>query len=223
MDMYRKIIGNFQIISVISSNDMTTVYLAQHLTLQKKYAVKALRSRYIKNFEFYKYFENEAKAQSLLDQHPNIVYVHDFIKDDKIMLLVTENVEGETLDNIINKKGKMPENDAITVFKDILSGISYAHSKGVIHRNINSSNIFVDKFSHAKIMDFGISQIDKNPDIMREGITIGTPHYVSPEQITKPKEIDHRTDIYALGVVLYEMLSAQLPFDGDTNFEIYSA
>lgn len=132
-----------------------------------------------------------------------------------------ELIEGKGLDKILKQKGKLAEKQALHIFKDVLKGLNFAHSKGIIHRDIKPSNILIDRSGCAKIADFGIALMSGVKRKTRTGTNVGTVWYMSPEQIEHPKQIDHRSDVYSMGIILYEMLTGRVPFDGDTDFEIY--
>jgi len=217
--MVGKKLREYKIISKIGAGGMGTVYLAGHSILGK-FAIKALAPQLLKNHQFRNRFISEAKAQFAL-KHDNIVQLHTFMEIRNYLFLVMEYVDGEPLDVLIEKKKIIPEKEALHIFKNILSGLNYAHSKGIIHRDIKPSNILLTNSGTAKIMDFGIALMASGERLTKTGTTMGTSCYMSPEQIAKPKGIDHRSDVYSIGIILFEMLSGQVPFDGDTDYDIY--
>lgn len=218
--MIGKTVRDYKIISKIGEGGMGIVYSAEHVHLEKKVAIKCLSPQLGLNSDFLDRFRKEAKAQANLT-HPNIIQVNDFFEDGGQFFLVLEYVEGLSLDELIAQKGKLPEKEALEVFKDILRGLNFAHSKGIIHRDVKPSNIILTKDGTAKIMDFGIALMMGVERKTKTGMTIGTAHYMSPEQIKDPKNMDHRSDIYSAGIILYEMLAGRVPFDGDTEAVIY--
>jgi len=217
--MIGKTIGNLKIVSEIGEGGMGVVYMAEHVTLPKKFAVKCLSPALTRNAHFRDRFYQEAQNQALLD-HPNIVQVTDFLETDDFFFLVMEYVDGKELDEHIAEKGKMSEQEVLSIFKDVLNGLNFAHSKGIIHRDIKPPNILVDNSGRVRIMDFGIAILAGDKRLTADGTNIGSPWYMSPEQIKRPKDIDHRSDVYSMGIVLYEMLTGNVPFDGETDFII---
>ena len=219
--MIGKTIHNFRIVSQIGEGGMGIVYLAEHLDLPKRFAIKSLSKSLSNDPQFRSRFYGEAQKQAILD-HPNIVQVTDFFEAEGQFFLVMEYVDGQDLSKLIKSRGRLPEREALRIFQDILSGLAFAHGKGLIHRDIKPSNVLVDGQGRARIMDFGIAILAGAGDkrLTATGATIGSPWYMSPEQIQRPKQLDQRTDIYSLGIVLYEMLAGNVPFDGETEFAV---
>ncbi len=223
-EMIGRAIGNYRISEEIGRGGMGVVYKAVHLTLEKVVAVKAFSSKSsskmsIDTLEPVIRFYKEAQTQARLD-HPNIISVQDFLKLGDNYFIVMEYVHGESLGKILSRHGAFEPNIAISIFKQILNGIRHAHSKGVIHRDIKPSN-FILTPNRVKITDFGVSQLAGDAKLTTTGAVIGTPKYMSPEQILG-KNTDHRSDIYSLGITFYEMLTGRVPFssDNDSDFEI---
>lgn len=218
--MIGKTIGNLKIVSELGKGGMGVVYLAEHMKLDKKFAVKSLSPEFTRDPLFRERFYQEAKNQALLD-HPNIVQATDFFEENGQYLLVMEYVEGKELSDLIKGKGKLTEDEALLIIKDVLSGLGFAHRKGMIHRDMKPSNIMVGNDGRTRIMDFGIAILAGEKRLTSTGTgTIGTSWYMSPEQIRHPKDIDHRSDIYSLGIIMFEMLTGDVPFDGETEFNI---
>ena len=213
------IIANYRIISKIGEGGMSKVYLAQHEILKRKVALKMLSSHLTKTPGFKERFLKEGLAQAQL-KHPNIVQLTDCIEKGNKTFLVMDYIDGMALDEIIIKEGIIETSRAISIMKDILDAINYAHTRKVIHRDIKPSNIIIDKYGKASILDFGISIMMGEKRLTSAGTNIGTSCYMSPEHVINPKEIDHRSDVYAIGVVFYEMLTGKVPFDGDTDYVI---
>src|SRR4029077_12252969 len=159
--------------------------------------------------------------QALLTD-PNIVQVTDFFEEAGEFFLVMEYVDGQDLSRLIKSKGRLAESEALPIFRDVLKGLGFAHAKGLVHRDIKPSNVLVDTNGRPRLMDFGIAIMAGGAEksLTATGVAIGSPWYMSPEQILRPREVDRRTDIYALGIVLYEMLTGSVPFDGETDFEV---
>jgi len=216
-------ISNYRIISKIGEGGMGIVYLAEHNTLKRKAAIKALNPILSQNEQIKARFVNEAVTLSQLNHH-SIVALYDFISTDKQLFLIMEFAEGYTLSDIIEKNSAIQENQALRIFNEILNGFSYAHSKGIVHRDIKPSNIIIDSKGNPKILDFGIAKIlDSDARITKTGMKLGSVIYMSPEQILG-KPVDYRSDIFSLGITFFEMLTGKLPFDTTTNseFEIQS-
>jgi serine/threonine protein kinase len=222
--MLKKQIHNYKITRKIGSGGMATVYEAVHVKLDSKVAIKVLNPVLAANDGIRKRFEQEAKIMASLN-HEGITKVIDFDEDKNSLAIVMEYLNGQTLDEYINQKGALNEDEAKSLFKTILEAFSYAHSKGIVHRDVKPSNIFITTEGKVKIMDFGIAKIieDGANVLTQTGTQMGTPVYMSPEQVNDSKNIDHRTDIYSLGVMLWYMLSGKPPYDGTTlsSFQIF--
>ena len=218
--MIGRTIGNLRIVSVIGEGGMGVVYLAQHVGLPKQFAVKSLSSALSGDPDFRQRFFEEARKQAALSD-PNIVQVTDFFEEASEFFLVMEFVDGQDLSHLIQSRGRLPESEALPILRDVLSGLGHAHSQGLVHRDLKPSNVLVDKKGRARIMDFGISiMAGAEKSLTAAGTTIGSPWYMSPEQILHPHRVDQRADVYALGIVLYEMLTGSVPFDGETDFVV---
>jgi serine/threonine-protein kinase len=210
---------------VIGEGGMGKVWRAHHTTLKKVFAVKVMSDILLNKPDFEARFQQEAQAQAKL-QHPSILSVTDFFSENGAYYLVMPFIEGKSLDaRLDEQKGPLPPAEVLSISKDVLSALDYAHQKGIIHRDVKPSNILLDKSGHAFLVDFGIALMVGQERKTRTGTTIGTPYYMSPEQIRRPKEIDHRTDVYSFGCVLYEMLTGHTPFEvgdeeGDSDFII---
>ena len=203
--MISKILDNkYRIISELGRGGMGTVYLAEHRAgIGKKFAIKSLSPSFGHDPDFRERFYREATNQALLD-HPNIVRT-DFFEKDGQFFLVMEYVDGQDLSKLINTRGQLKEKDALSILKDVLRGLEFAHAKGIIHGDIRPSKILIGKNGIARITDFATT-----PLLGRGGL--GSPVYMSPEQIMYPTRVDLRTDIYSLGLVLYETLAGHQRF-----------
>lgn len=213
-----KKIENYEILSQIGKGGMGEVYLAHDLKLDRRVAIKILGSAVVDNAKFIERFKREAKNQAQLS-HPNIVTVFGFIEYHNLLGIVMEYVDGESLDKIIYRQKRLHIYDAIYITRQILAGLGYAHTKGFVHRDIKPSNIILNKEGIAKIVDFGISKSLFDKGVTHTGAKIGTVLYMSPEQIMG-KDVTHRSDIYALGCTLYEMLVGQPPFYEDSEYNV---
>ena len=209
----------------IGAGGMGEVWRARHQGLRKPVAIKIIREHGSRGASFRERFDREAHAMSLL-QHPHIVRVHEFFTYNSHAFLVMGFIEGGSLDS----HGQVPFGAALQISSEILDALNYAHQQGVIHRDVKPSNILLDRSGHAYMMDFGIALVagaERITRLTRTGTAVGTPEYMSPEQITTPADIDHRTDVYSFGCVLYEMLCGQPPFGsrdaGTTEFELMQA
>jgi len=214
-----KTLQNYRILSQIGEGGMGIVYLGEHISLKRKVAIKALHPNFSGNNTIRQRFINEGITLSNLN-HPNIVILYDFIEQSDGLYLVMEYVEGNTLDNLLEtRKEPVKEEEFIPIFKKILNAFQYAHSRGIIHRDIKPSNILLNQYLEPKILDFGIAKIvESNVKITSTGMRLGSILYMSPEQVLG-KEIDIRTDIYSLGITLFEVLTGRTPYDVTTNSE----
>lgn len=208
----------------IGEGGMGAVYRARHALLDKPVAIKILSDQLLTNAEFEERFLREARAQARL-HHPNIVQVTDFFQENGKYYLVMVLIEGESLEDRLKRSKPLSLDEAQRISADVLTALDYAHQRGVIHRDVKSSNILLDREGRAYLADFGIVLMVGAERRTRTGSTIGTAFYMSPEQIRRPRAIDHRTDVYSFGCVLYEMLTGHTPFEkgdeeGDTDFVV---
>lgn len=210
-----KILGNrYEIIEEIGSGGMATVYKAKCKLLNRFVAIKVLRDEFANDSEFIKRFQVEAQSAASLS-HPNIVSIYDVGHEDGLHYIVMELIEGKTLKEIIKEKGKLDWREANKIASQIASGLSQAHQNHIVHRDIKPHNIIITKDGVAKVTDFGIAKAVSNSTINAFGSTIGSVHYFSPEH-ARGGYTDEKSDIYSLGVVLYEMCTGKLPFEGET-------
>lgn len=210
--------GRYKIERKIGSGGMAIVYLAKDLSLDRNVAIKVLRDEYTEDSTFRRHFQKEAVAIAKLS-HNNIVGIYDIITDDDTMCLVMEYVEGETLKDKINRDGAIPWQRAVKYAVQIANGLAYAHANQIIHKDVKSQNILIDKFDNVKITDFGISQMMNNTTITHNKGVLGSAHYFSPEQ-ARGEKLSYQTDVYSFGVVLYEMLVGELPFTADNPVSV---
>jgi serine/threonine-protein kinase len=215
-------LGKFRILEALGRGGMAQVYRAYHPQLDRYVAVKVLRSDLVEQDEFLARFRREAHAVSGL-RHANIVQVFDFDVQDDLYYMVMELLEGDSLRARLNdyrvRGQRMPLPEVARILKDVLAGLAYAHSEGIIHRDIKPANIMLTKKGQAVLTDFGIAQIVGSTQYTVSGALMGTLNYMAPEQGFKG-QCDNRSDIYSLGIVLYEMLTGYTPFDADTPLAI---
>ena len=211
--MSQKFGERYEIIRQIGGGGMAIVYLAKDLFLDRDVAVKVLRDEFVESDEFIRRFHKEAKAVASLN-HQNIVSVYDFDASSTPIYLVMEYVEGKTLKEKIIDEGHLSEQMTIQIAIQIANGLSLAHSNKIIHKDNKSQNILIDVNNLVKITDFGIAQILSNSTITHNKGILGSAHYFSPEQ-ARGELVTYKSDIYSLGVVMYEMLTGELPFTGD--------
>lgn len=216
--MIGKEISSYRILEKLGEGGMGVVYKAIDIDLDRLTAMKVLSADFSKNPELVGRFRSEAKAQANLN-HTNLATLYAFLLQDGTAFMVMEFVDGETFEQMIQRRGPIPEQDAIPLFKQALLGIGYAHRAGIIHRDIKPSNLMLNKNGIVKVMDFGIAKVMGSRGMTRTGTQMGTVAYMSPEQIQN-RAVDIRSDIYELGVTLYEMLSGHLPFESDSDFQV---
>ncbi len=209
--------GKYRIIEVLGRGGMGIVYKAEDTKLKRSVALKFLPPELIQDEEARVRFVLEAQTAAGLS-HPNVCAIHEINEEDGESFIAMEYVEGESL-KARTEKGPLALDDALDIAIQIAEGLDEAHKKGIIHRDIKSANIMVTEKGQAKIMDFGLAKIKGGTLLTREGTTLGTVAYMSPEQ-ARGEEVDHQTDLWSLGVVLYEMLSGELPFKGDREASI---
>lgn len=215
MDFVGKVLGNrYEILEKVGTGGMATVYKARCKLLNRNVAVKILKDEFANDIEFIKRFQIEAQAAASLS-HPNIVSIYDVGNENNLHYIVMELIEGETLKDIITKQGKLPWKEAADIASQIAAGLSKAHANHIIHRDIKPHNIIITKDGVAKVTDFGIAKAVSNSTINAFGSTVGSVHYFSPEH-ARGGYTDEKSDIYSLGIVLYEMVTGKLPFNADT-------
>ena len=205
--------GRYRVTRKLGGGGMADVYLAEDQELGRRVAIKILHSRYANDEQFVERFRREATHAAGLS-HPNIVSIFDRGEADGSYFIVMEYVEGRTLKELIRSRGPCPIPVAIAYTRQILSALRYAHRNGVIHRDIKPHNVIVDPEGVVKVTDFGIARAGAS-QMTEEGAIIGTAQYLSPEQ-ARGAPVDQTSDLYSTGIVLYELLTAQVPFSGET-------
>src|SRR5690625_864023 len=197
---------------------MANVYLAEDIILERDVAIKALRLEYANDEEFIARFDREAQAATSLS-HPNIVNIYDVGEEDHILYMVMEYVDGMTLKEYIQQNGPLDVSKAIAIMKQITSAITHAHENNIVHRDIKPQNILMDTYGNVKVTDFGIAVALSATALTETNSIFGSVHYLSPEQARGGKATK-KSDIYSLGIVLYELLTGELPFSGQTPVSI---
>jgi len=213
--MTGKTILHYEIIEELGRGGMGVVYLAQDLKLKREVAIKFLPRIIGADSDERKRFEIEAQAAAALN-HPNIAHIYAIEESDDQMFIVMEYIEGKELKDLVGAycDAPIPINNVINYATQMAKGLDAAHKKGIVHRDIKSANIMITGDDHLKIMDFGLAKVRGGTLVTKSGTTFGTAAYMSPEQV-RGNEVDHRSDIWSFGVVLYEMLTGKLPFSGD--------
>ena len=219
MDLVGKYISSrYEIIEKVGNGGMATVYKAKCHVLNRYVAVKVLKEEFTTDEEFIRRFNVEAQSAAGLT-HPNIVSVYDVGHEDGIYFIVMELIQGKTLKQIINEDGTLPWKWSVNIAIQIASALEAAHKNNIVHRDIKPHNIIITEDGVAKVTDFGIAKAVSNSTITAFGTTIGSVHYFSPEH-AKGSFTDAKSDLYSLGIVMYEMLTGRVPFDADTPVSI---
>lgn len=209
----RKLDGRYLIDSLIGVGGMANVYKGTDTRTGKPIAVKVLKEEFLDNEELVRRFKNESKAISILD-HPNIVKVYDVSVTDKLQYIVMEYIDGITLKEYLKQRGgALTWKEVVHFATQVLGALDHAHTKGIVHRDVKPQNIMLQADGSIKMMDFGIARFSRAQSQTVSDKAIGSVHYISPEQ-AKGDHTDARTDLYSVGVMMYEMLSGRLPFDG---------
>jgi serine/threonine protein kinase len=208
----KKIAGKYQILEELGKGGMGIVYKARDIKLDRIVALKFLPPELTRDDDVRERFIQEAKTAAALN-HPNITIIHEIDEDEGQTFIAMEYIGGKSLKDKI-KSGLLARDDAVNIISQVASGVQEAHEKDIVHRDIKPANIMLTEKGQAKIVDFGIAKLVRQVRLTRTGTTIGTVAYMSPEQ-AKGDEVDHRSDIWSMGVVLYEMLTGQLPFKGN--------
>jgi eukaryotic-like serine/threonine-protein kinase len=196
----------------LGSGGMGEVYQALHHATRQPAAIKILHHP-----DQAARFRNEAYIQSSV-KHPHIAALYDFVMEGPTPCIIMEYVEGITIEKLIKRQGRLPEAFVWKLFEQIVSAVAYLHERGIIHRDLKPGNVKINRESVAKLLDFGIAKAAYTPKLTQEGYIVGTAHYMAPEQFNG--KVGMQSDCWALGVLLYEMLTGHLPFDGRTETEV---
>ncbi|GAX90420.1 Stk1 family PASTA domain-containing Ser/Thr kinase [Effusibacillus lacus] len=214
----KKLANRYEILERIGGGGMAIVYRALDTILNRYVSVKVLRQQFVADEEFVRRFRREAQSAASLS-HPNVVNIYDVGVEDETYFIVMEYINGKTLKEIIQERAPLPVVEAVDIAKQICSALQHAHDHQIVHRDIKPHNIMIGKDGHVKVTDFGIARAVTSSTITHNGSVIGSVHYFSPEQ-ARGAITDVKSDIYSLGVVLYETLTGELPFSGETPISV---
>lgn len=224
-------LGGYQDAELIGRGGMGEIYKARHPNLNRTVAIKILSAFFKGDSGFHKRFTREAKAMAQL-RHPNIITIHDFGEQDGIPYIVMEYLTGKSLSQILRERGRLSLEEALPLLQDLASALDYAHAQGIIHRDIKPSNVIVEPITtvtggrtqRAILMDFGIARLTyERTRLTLSGDVVGTAGYISPEQIRGEMEIDHRADLYSVGIMVYEVLTGKKPFEHENTWALIRA
>ena len=207
----------YRVLRKLGAGGMADVYLCEDLTLGRRVALKVLLQRFLGDAQFVERFRREAKAAAALN-HPGIVAIYDWGQVGGTPYIVMEYVEGETLKDLVRRRGRLGGAEVIDLTIGLLAAVELAHRHGIIHRDIKSQNILIDRGGAAKVTDFGIARAGDS-GMTEAGSILGTAQYLSPEQ-ARGQQVDERSDLYSVGVVMYEMLTGRVPFSGDSAVNV---
>jgi len=211
--MISKTISHYKIVKKLGEGGMGEVYLAEDTKLKRNIAIKLLPPHLTKDKESRERFEREAQAAAALN-HPNIVTVYEIGEFEDQIYISMEHIEGKTLKELLIENDKLSIENCLNIATQICEGLEKAHQAEIVHRDIKPANIIIDKDNQVKILDFGLAKLRGVRQLTKETSTLGTIHYMSPEQV-KGEDVDHRSDIWSFGIILYEMITGQLPFKGE--------
>src|SRR5437773_804890 len=206
-------LGKYHIVETLGRGGMGTVYKAIDETLDREVAIKILNPD-LMDAETVKRFRREAITLAKLN-HPRIAHVYELAREADSLLMVMEYVRGETFEKLSTRTGPLPLDRAIVLCSHVLEALHHAHSAGVVHRDLKPANLMLTAIGDVKVMDFGIARVIGTEHMTNDGLMMGTPAYMAPEQV-RGQEVDARTDVYSMAVVLYRLVTAQLPFKADT-------
>lgn len=214
----KKLDGRYELLELIGVGGMADIYRARDITEDRIVAVKILKNEFVGSEDFIRRFRNESKAIALLS-HPNIVKIFDVGFTDRLQFIVMEYIDGITLTDYIAKQGALKWKDVVHFTMQILKALQHAHDRGIVHRDIKPQNVMLLEDGTIKVMDFGIARFNRETDKTISEKAIGSVHYISPEQ-ARGDITDERSDIYSVGIMMYEMLTGKKPFDGDSPVAI---
>ena len=216
--MIGNVVGSYKITDKIGEGGMGSVFKGVDVMLEREVAIKMLRPELARNPQIVERFRTEAVTLAKLN-HPYIATLYSFLRQGEDFFMVMEYVRGETLDTVIRKSGPMKLERSVALFCQALEGIEHAHGLGIIHRDIKPANMMLNSDGAIKVMDFGIARVLGTDRLTKAGHLIGTVEYMSPEQV-RGEETDGRSDVYSLGILLYEMLTGRVPFTSTSEYEL---
>lgn len=216
--MIGRTVGNYKITEALGQGGAGVVYKAIDTMLDRDVAIKVLRPDLASQTSVVERFRSEAVVLARLS-HPNVATLYSLFRQTDELFMVLEFIPGETLDRMLHRRGALPVSEALGYFSQALEGISYAHERGVVHRDIKPGNIMLNDEGIVKVLDFGIARLLGSDRVTRHGNVVGTLEYMSPEQV-RGVETDARSDVYGLGIMLYEMVTGRLPFESENDFEL---
>jgi hypothetical protein len=217
------IIGDFKLIKLLGKGGMGSVYKAIEMSIDRPCALKVMAKHLADNKDFVERFRREARIQCNLD-HPNIVRGYRVAEERGLQLFAMEFIDGQSVQGWLKKLGKFSVGDALHITLAVLHAMQYAHEKNMIHRDIKPDNVMITSKGVVKVADLGLAKaLDEDMSLTQSGMGAGTPYYMSPEQAANAKHVDARTDIYAIGCMLYVFLTGQMPFRGNTTLELIKA
>jgi serine/threonine protein kinase len=208
------IAGRYELEELVGHGGMSSVYKARDSLLERNVALKILHEQYHSDEDFVERFKHEARSVAQL-QHPNIVTVIDRGEEEGRQYIVFEYIDGENLKEYVVRKGRLEVQDALEITVEVARGLAFAHGQGLVHRDVKPQNVLLNGDGRAKVTDFGIARTVDVEGMTQTGMVMGTSNYIAPEQASG-KEVDAQTDVYSLGVVLYELLAGEVPFPGET-------
>lgn len=219
-------LGAYEVLELIGRGGMAEVYRGRHIHLKRTVAIKILAASLAEDADSRQRFEREAQAVATLD-HPNIVHVYDFGFTHSSSFMVIEYIEGQTLADYLYLRRRLTPDEMLPIIQDIADALDYAHSRNIVHRDVKPSNVMLQMTEErpcpkAFLTDFGVAKIRTGLTATRSGI-VGTLEYMAPEQIVDSRQVDHRIDVYALGIITFQMITGQLPFSGDNPGAIVMA
>lgn len=221
--MIGEVIDHYRVLELLGRGAMGVVYKALDLNLDRQVAIKVMSAEARNDPDFVERFRQEARMQGALN-HPNVAQLFDYFMHDGAPVAVMEFVDGESLEQLIRRRGSIPAYECLPIFKQALRGVAAAHRAGIIHRDLKTANLMLTRDDIVKVMDFGIAKRQSSTSATKASTSIGSPLYMAPEQILG-RAVDCRTDVYALGITLYQLLSGQPPFNprGKTEYSVLSA